>query len=97
MLSKRIRALVEQAAKELDLPIKESVTAYRQYWVWARTTIEQMELDGVAEEDFVNNRTSINIPNIGKFHSSFNKVQRTNKRKEYIDERTSNKKGSTAT
>lgn len=64
--------------------------------MWVKNTVEGMELENASEEDFKSQRVSINIPFIGKFYSSFKKVQKAQKQEEIINERIKNKeRGST--
>lgn len=56
-----------------------------------------MELENASEEDFKSQRVSINIPFIGKFYSSFKKVQKAQKQEEIINERIKNKERSSTT
>lgn len=97
MLQKRVRELVLEVAQELGIEPKQAVQAYRRYWLWVKDTVEEMPLASTSEEDFPNIRSSINIPNLGKIHASYNRVQRINKSKQIINERTNNKKGETLT
>lgn len=76
MLTKRINKLVVQASKELNIPYKEALEMYRIYWMWVKNSIESMPLDNSDEEEFTKFKTSINIPNLGKFHTSYKRVQR---------------------
>lgn len=97
MLQKRIKELVLATAKELDIPPKDAMMAYRRYWLWIKETIEDMPLEGTPKEEFNELRTSINVPNIGKFYTSYDRVQRINKSKEIINERAKNKIRKTTT
>lgn len=56
-----------------------------------------MPLEDTPKEEFNELRTSINVPNIGKFHTSYDRVQRINKSKEIINERAKNKIRKTTT
>lgn len=56
-----------------------------------------MPLEDTHKEEFNELRTSINVPNIGKFYTSHDRVQRINKSKEIINERAKNKIRKTTT
>lgn len=97
MLKKRIREIVAKAADELGLPKDAALTAYRGYWLFLKEKIEGMPLEGTSEEVFKTLRTSVNVPGLGKFFTSFKRVQKIDKAKEIINERAKNKGRKTIT
>lgn len=91
MLKKRNRELVLQAAKEQGIPKDIAMHAYKAYWMFIKKTIEEFPLNDADEEYFKNNSTSINIPGLGKFFTTFKRVKNIDKAKKIVNERIKNK------
>jgi hypothetical protein len=66
----------------VDYKLVEQV--YRSYWKFIKETIsEQPYLENVTEEEFNSITTNFNIPYIGKLYTSYNKIQKYNKKLNY--------------
>lgn len=83
---------MEKQAEELGIDKAKALNAYRNYWVFIKDIIEGMELDDITEEEFDKLRPSINLPNLGKFYTTYKDIQLTNKRIQITNERIKNKK-----
>lgn len=56
----------------LNLPIEVVSQAYKAYWRFIRSKIEELPLkDDLDEETFSKLRTSFNIPKLGKIHCTY--------------------------
>lgn len=58
-----------------------------------KETIESLpDMTTITEEEFNKQNVNFNIKHLGKLHTNFSKVGRTNKFKEIVNERVKNKK-----
>lgn len=74
-----------QAAKELNISPALSQLIYKSYWKFIRSSISNLELDNITEEDFKKLTTNFNIPYIGKLYTSYDKIQKYNRRIKYLE------------
>lgn len=85
IVNKNLKQIIEDTAKELDLPAEVVNSAYLSYWQFARETLSSLNLKNVqSEEELEGLRTSINIPSIGKIHTSWQKIENQRKRYQFI-------------
>lgn len=71
-----------------DLGIKPSLVTlvYKSYWKFIRTTISNLSLESMSEDDFLTTTTNFSLPYIGKLHTSYQKVQKQNRKIKYLQE-----------
>ena len=74
-----------QVAKELNISPALSQLIYKSYWKFIRSSISDLELDNITEEDFKKLTTNFNIPYIGKLYTSYDKIQKYNRRIKYLE------------
>lgn len=74
-----------QIAKELNISPALSQLIYKSYWKFIRSSISDLELDNITEEDFKKPTTNFNIPYIGKLYTSYDKIQKYNRRIKYLE------------
>ena len=91
-MQNQVNKIVRKAGDELGIPFKQAIAAYRGYWLFIKELIESMPLEDSSEEEYEKLRTSINVNNLGKFHTSYERVQRIKKSEKIIYDRTYNKK-----
>lgn len=59
--------IVQQVAKQINLPEEVVDKTYKSYWKFIKAMIEQLPLkEDISEEDLKKLRTSINVPSLGK-------------------------------
>lgn len=94
VLNKETQWHVNKVADEMGIPRLTATIAYRSFWLFIKTTIEDFpNMSDITEEEFNNLKTNFNIKYLGKLHTNFTKVQNIKRFKEIINERTKNKKG----
>lgn len=75
--SKQLQPILEKVAKDRDLPIEVITVAYRSMWEHMLFRIKELpHLHEVSEEEFKQLRTSFNIPSIGKFYTSWERIEK---------------------
>lgn len=74
-----------QIAKELNISPALSQLIYKSYWKFIRSSISDLELDNITEGDFKKLTTNFNIPYIGKLYTSYDKIQKYNRRIKYLE------------
>lgn len=78
-------SIVRTIAKELKIPEEVVHVAYKSYWEFASDIFSKVDID-LSEQELANQKLSINIPGIGKFYTSFEKIQNVNKKINIIRE-----------
>lgn len=77
--------IVTQIAQELNLPPEVVDAAYKSYWMFIKQTIQSLPLkEDINEEEFTRLRTNFNIPSLGKFACTYDRMIGVKKRFEYI-------------
>lgn len=97
ILNNDIQEIVDEVAKEMGITRLAATIAYRSFWMFIKETVENLpDMTTITEEEFDNQNVNFNIKHLGKFHTNFSKVERTNKYKRIINERTKDKKRKTS-
>ena len=66
--------IISKVSKELNLPRELVENTYKAYWIFIRDTIEKLPLKTVLTQDeYINLRTNINIPSLGKLNCTYNR------------------------
>ena len=66
--------IISKVSEDLNLPRELVENAYKAYWIFIRDTIEELPLKAELTQDkYVNLRTNINIPSLGKLHCTYNR------------------------
>ena len=66
--------IINKVSEELNLPRELVENAYKAYWIFIRDTIEELPLKTELTQDkYVNLRTNINIPSLGKLNCTYNR------------------------
>lgn len=71
-----VNKAIEEAAKELNLPMEFVKKVYNGYWYTIKKKIQQMPLkEELTEDEYKNIQTSVNIPSLGKLHCTYLKYK----------------------
>ena len=66
--------IISKVSKELNLPRELVENTYKAYWIFIRDTIEELPLKtGLTQDEYMNLRTNINIPSLGKLNCTYNR------------------------
>ena len=66
--------IISKVSKDLNLPRELVENTYKAYWIFIRDTIEELPLKTeLTQDEYVNLRTNINIPSLGKLHCTYNR------------------------
>ena len=66
--------IIRKVSEDLNLPRKLVENTYKAYWICIRGTIEELPLKTeLTQDEYVNLRTNINIPSLGKLHCTYNR------------------------
>ena len=77
--------IIDKVSQELGIPFEVVNVAYKSYWKFIKQTIQSLPLkDNLSEEEFAKLRTNFNIPSLGKFTCTFDRMIGVKKRFEYI-------------
>ena len=77
--------LVSTVSKELNIPEEVVDRAYKSYWEFIKTTIQDLPLkEDINEEKFSKLRTNFNVPSLGKLVCTFDRMEGVKKRFNYI-------------
>lgn len=77
--------IVDEVAKELNLPYELVDRTYKSYWKFIRDFISSLPLKEVqSRDDFLKLKTNINIPSLGKLSCSYDRFVGLKKRFELI-------------
>lgn len=75
---------LNQIAQELGLPNEVVKKAYLSFWDFIRTKMKEIPLQSdMTEEQFNKYRTSFNVPSLGKFTCSYQRMKNVKKVKYY--------------
>ena len=77
--------IIDKVSQEVAIPFEVVNVAYKSYWKFIKQTIQSLPLkDNFSEEEFAKLRTNFNIPSLGKFTCTFDRMIGVKKRFEYI-------------
>ena len=77
--------LLSIVSKELSIPVEVVERAYKSYWEFIKSTIQDLPLkEDLDEEEFSKLRTNFNIPSLGKLVCTFDRMKGVKKRFNYI-------------
>lgn len=80
-----IKGIIKEVAKQMDLPEDVVHLAYKSQWEFIKNHIEQLPLkQDLTEEQFNELRTNFNLPSLGKFYLTYERVLRIKERFEYL-------------
>ena len=66
--------IISKVSEELDLPRELVENIYKAYWIFIRDTIEKLPLKTeLTQDEYMNLRTNINIPSLGKLNCTYNR------------------------
>ena len=66
--------IISKVSEDLNLPRELVENVYKAYWIFIRDTIEELPLKTeLTQDEYVNLRTNINIPSLGKLHCTYNR------------------------
>lgn len=66
--------IISKVSEDLNLPRELVENVYKAYWIFIRDTIEKLPLKTeLTQDEYVNLRTNINIPSLGKLHCTYNR------------------------
>lgn len=74
------KQIIEQVAKELDLPETLVLNTYKSYWKTIKQIIENQDIKSldnnlITEQQFNDKVVNINIPSIGKLYCTYDSYQ----------------------
>ena len=77
--------IISKVSEELNVPRELVENTYKAYWNFIRVTIEKLPLKTeLTQLEYMNLRTSINIPSLGKLYVTWNRLIGCKKRFEII-------------
>ena len=66
--------IISKVSKELNVPRELVENTYKAYWNFIRVTIENLPLKTeLTHNEYMNLRTNINIPSLGKLNCTYNR------------------------
>lgn len=78
---------ISGASHKLSLPPKLVEKVYRAYWLAIKQVVQALPLkEDLTEESFSQLKTSINVPSLGKLHSSYDRVCGVKRRFKYLQQ-----------
>ena len=79
-----MKELYKQVAEEMNLPIEVVETAYRSYWKFIRSKIQELPLkEDLSEEEFKQLKTNFNIVSLGKLSCTYDRYLRVKEKEKY--------------
>ena len=86
ILSDELKRIIKLVSIETKIPEATVEVAYRDYWKFVRDTFEALPLKSIqTEEEFNNLKTSINLPSLGKMYTTWDKIEKYRRRRNYVD------------
>lgn len=77
--------IIKKVSQETGIPVRVVNLAYKSYWKFIKQEIQALPLKGdISEEEFNSLRTNFNVPGLGKFYLTWDRVQGCKKRSEII-------------
>ena len=84
--SPELKRIIKLISIETKIPEATVEVAYRLYWKFVKDTFEVLPLKSIeTEEEFNQLKTSINLPSLGKIYTTWDKVEKYKRRKQYVD------------
>ena len=66
--------IISKVSEELNLPRELVENTYKAYWIFIRDTVEKLPLKTeLTQSEYMNLRTNINIPSLGKLNCTYNR------------------------
>ena len=66
--------IISKVSEELNIPRNIVENTYKAYWNFVRVTIENLPLKTeLTHNEYMNLRTNINIPSLGKLNCTYNR------------------------
>lgn len=79
-----MKELYKQVAEEMNLPIEVVETAYKSYWKFIRSKIQELPLkEDLSEEEFKQLKTNFNIVSLGKLSCTYDRYLRVKEKEKY--------------
>ena len=72
---KVLKAVIDDVAKEYDLPPEVVEDIYESQWDFIVDTVEDLDFNEVTKEEFKTWKTNFNIPALGKFYTTYYKIK----------------------
>lgn len=77
--------IINRVSEENNIPKEIVDKAYKGYWSFIKTFIEDLPLkENLSEEDFSKLRTNFNIPSLGKLTCTYDRYKRVKDKFKYI-------------
>lgn len=80
-----LKSAFKKVSVKLGIPYTTVKLVYSCYWKFIKSILSALDIEHFTEEDFRNAATNFNIPYIGKLHTSYEKVEKDKRKKEYKD------------
>lgn len=81
-----MKELYKQVAEEMNLPVEVVKTAYKSYWKFIRSKIQELPLkEDLSEEEFKQLKTNFNIVSLGKLSCTYDRYLRVKEKEKYKD------------
>lgn len=75
-----MKNLYNKVAKELNIPPEVVAKAYKMYWEFIYNHISNLPLkEDISEEEFNKLKVNINLPELGKIYTTYEKISRAKK------------------
>lgn len=86
ILSDDLKRIIKLVSIETKLPESTVEVIYRAYWKFIRDTFESIPLKEInSEEEFNQYKTSINLPSLGKMYTTWDKIEKYRRRRNYVN------------
>lgn len=86
ILSDELKRIIKLVSIETKIPEATVEVVYRNYWKFIRDTFEALPLKEIeTEEEFNKLKTSINLPSLGKMYTTWDKIQKYRRRRNYAN------------
>lgn len=80
MQDKVIKQILKEIAAEFNLTQREVQEIYESQWDFVHEKIEDIDFNDVTEEEFDELKTNFNIPGLGKFYTTYYKLENVRER-----------------
>lgn len=81
---KNYQQIIQQVAKEVNLPEDVVNNAYKGFWLYIKNSIESLPIkQDISDEEFDSLKTSFNIPSLGKLFCTRDKFKNLKKSLNY--------------
>lgn len=79
--------IIDTVSKKVDLPPDKVDKIYKSFWKYIKVTIKELPLkQDLSKEEFSQLRTNFNIPSLGKFNCTYDRMLGVKKRYKIIKE-----------